>query len=67
MAKYPPGSMFKLLQSLIGLEEGLVNYDEQLYIDLSNIGDLAPEGYYDLKKQLLSLQIIIFINCLEKL
>ena len=50
MATYPPGSMFKLIQSLIGLEEGLVKYDDQLYIDLKSIGDLAPAGNYDLKK-----------------
>ena len=26
MATYPPGSMFKLIQSLIGLEKNLVRY-----------------------------------------
>ena len=50
MANYPPGSMFKLLQSLIGLEKNLINYDDETYINLSNIGDLAPEGMYDLSK-----------------
>ena len=67
MAKYPPGSIFKLLQSLIGLEEGLVNYDEQLYIDLSNIGDLAPEGYYDLKKAIVKSSNNYFYKLFRKI
>jgi len=49
MATYPPGSMFKLIQALIGLEKNIVSYDDKIYVDLSSIGDLATEGLYDLE------------------
>ena len=61
MATYPPGSIFKLIQALIGLEQKLVDYNDQIYIDLSNIGDLAPEGYYDLKKAIVTSLSLIHI------
>ncbi|MBS0000804.1 MAG: peptidoglycan glycosyltransferase [Cyclobacteriaceae bacterium] len=50
MAMYPPGSMFKIVQSLIALQEGVLNPDELIYSDGNLIGDLAPNGYYDLRK-----------------
>ena len=50
MAMYPPGSMFKTIQALIALQEGVVHPDEQIYSDGRLIGDLAPNGYYDIKK-----------------
>ena len=49
MAMYPPGSMFKTLQSLIALQENVVKPDELIYSDGRLIGDLAPNGYYDIK------------------
>jgi penicillin-binding protein 2 len=49
-AKYPPGSMFKTVQSLIALQEGVVSSTEEIYSDGRLIGDLAPNGYYDVKK-----------------
>jgi len=49
MAMYPPGSMFKTLQSLIALQENVVKPDEFIYSDGRLIGDLAPNGYYDIK------------------
>jgi len=49
MAMYPPGSMFKTLQSLIALQENVVKPDELIYSDGTLIGDLAPNGYYDIK------------------
>ena len=49
-ATYPPGSMFKTIQSLIALQEGVIAENEKIYSDLSLIGDLAPAGYYDVKK-----------------
>lgn len=67
MATYPPGSMFKLIQSLIGLEKKLVNYDDNIYIDLSNIGDLAPEGYYDLKKAIVKSSNNYFFKLFRKI
>lgn len=50
MAMYPPGSIFKIIQSLIGLEEGVIDPNEEVYVDGTLIGDHAPPGYYDLKK-----------------
>lgn len=49
MAMYPPGSMFKTVQSLIALQENVVKPDELIYSDGRLIGDLAPNGYYDIK------------------
>ena len=37
MANYPPGSTFKPVNALIGLQEGVVNYNTKFYCDL---------GYY---------------------
>ena len=48
MAMYPPGSIFKIVQSLIGLQENVLNVNETVYIDGKNIGDHAPPGYYTL-------------------
>ncbi|MGB5929883.1 MAG: penicillin-binding transpeptidase domain-containing protein, partial [Cyclobacteriaceae bacterium] len=50
MATYPPGSMFKCVQSLIALQEGVITGREQIYCDGSLIGDHAPRGYYDVPK-----------------
>jgi len=50
MAMYPPGSMFKTVQSLIALQEGVLKADELIYSDGTLIGDLAPIGYYDLRE-----------------
>jgi penicillin-binding protein 2 len=49
-ARYPPGSMFKTIQGMIALHEEKIDPDEKIYTDGSNIGDLAPPGYYDLVK-----------------
>ncbi|MFA0962083.1 penicillin-binding protein 2 [Roseivirga sp. BDSF3-8] len=50
MATYPPGSMFKCVQSLIALQEGVITATEKIYCDGSLIGDHAPTGYYDVPK-----------------
>lgn len=49
-AMYPPGSMFKTVQSLIALQEKVTYPREQIYSDNTLIGDLAPTGYYDIPK-----------------
>ena len=50
MAMYPPGSIFKTVQALIGLQEKVIDPNESIYVDGSLIGDHAPPGYYDLNK-----------------
>ncbi|MFY0626468.1 MAG: peptidoglycan glycosyltransferase [Reichenbachiella sp.] len=50
MAMYPPGSIFKIVQGLIALEEGVITATEELYCDGTLIGDHAPVGYYDMRK-----------------
>ncbi len=37
MAKYPPGSTFKVINALIGMQEGVVGYNSKFYCDM---------GYY---------------------
>ena len=49
-ALYPPGSMFKTLQGLIALQEGVITPNEQIYCDGTLIGDHAPPGYYNVVK-----------------
>jgi len=48
MAMYPPGSIFKIVQSLIGLEQGVLRPNEEIFVDGTLIGDHAPPGYYNL-------------------
>ncbi len=47
-ANYPPGSMFKTIQGIIGMHEGVVDSAELVYCDGTHIGDLAPPGYYNM-------------------
>ncbi|MEM6735441.1 MAG: penicillin-binding transpeptidase domain-containing protein [Bacteroidota bacterium] len=49
-ARYPPGSMFKTIQGIIAMHEGVVQPDEIIKTDGSNIGDLAPPGKYWMEK-----------------
>lgn len=49
-AMYPPGSMFKTIQSLIAMQEGQLGKYEQIYCDNTLIGDHAPIGSYNVVK-----------------
>jgi penicillin-binding protein 2 len=49
-AMYPPGSMFKTVQSLIAMQEGKLRPQEEILCEGGLIGDLAPPGKYDVKK-----------------
>lgn len=50
MATYAPGSMFKTVQALVALQEGVITTDEQIFCEGGLIGDHAPPGYYDVIK-----------------
>ncbi|WP_422360678.1 peptidoglycan D,D-transpeptidase FtsI family protein [Reichenbachiella sp.] len=50
MAMYPPGSIFKIVQGLIALEEGVIGAYDKIYCDHSLIGDHAPQGIYDMRR-----------------
>ena len=50
MAQYPAGSIFKTVQALLALDEGITHPQEQIYCDNLSIGDHAPPGFYDIKK-----------------
>lgn len=47
MSVYPPGSTFKPLQALIGLQEGVIKADENIFCAGNLVGDHAPPGYYN--------------------
>lgn len=49
-AMYPPGSMFKTIQSLIALQEGTIAVTQNIFCKGDLIGDLAPPGKYNIKK-----------------
>jgi len=50
MAMYPPGSIFKTIQGLIAMQEGVVSPTEEIYCDGTLIADHAPSGYYDMHR-----------------
>lgn len=49
-AKYPPGSIFKTVQALIALDEGVINTTDKIKVTLGKIGDHAPAGMYDVTR-----------------
>ncbi len=49
-AMYPPGSMFKTVQSLIGMQEKIVGPYEKVLCNYSPMGDHAPNGIYDVNR-----------------
>ena len=49
-AMYPPGSMFKTVQSLIAMQEKKLTPTEKIMCEGGLIGDLAPPGIYDVKR-----------------
>ena len=46
-AKYPPGSIFKTVQALIALDEGIITVDEKIRPRKMHLGDHAPIQPYD--------------------
>jgi penicillin-binding protein 2 len=48
MAMYPPGSIFKTLQALIALQEGVIGPNEKISSYNGPMGDHAPDGMYDI-------------------
>ena len=52
-AMYPPGSMFKTVQSLIALQEKVVYPNEVIITDNTLIGDLSPPGRYTMPRAIM--------------
>ncbi len=48
LSLYPPGSIFKIVQSLVGQQEGILKPSTTFYCDGSVIGDHVSPGYYNL-------------------
>lgn len=46
-ASYPPGSIFKLLQTIVALGDSSTTLNEKIYCRYGRMGDHAPQGYYD--------------------
>lgn len=46
-ASYPPGSIFKLLQTIVALGDSSTTLSEKIYCQHGRMGDHAPPGYYD--------------------
>lgn len=54
MGTYPPGSIFKLVQAAIALEEGIVKDGESYRIGpYPNMGDHSPAGSYTIQKAIM--------------
>ncbi|MCO6359454.1 penicillin-binding protein 2 [Roseivirga pacifica] len=49
-AQYPPGSIFKTVQALIALDEGVISADEAIMVYNIHMGDHAPSGKYDVTR-----------------
>ncbi len=49
-AQYPPGSIFKTVQALIALDDGVITPEEKLKVNLGVMGDHAPAGLYDVAR-----------------
>jgi penicillin-binding protein 2 len=45
---YPPGSIFKIAQALVGQQMGVITPNTTIYCDGSIIGDHVTPGYYNL-------------------
>jgi len=67
MAMYPPGSIFKTVQALIGLEQGVIDPNELIYIDGTLIGDHAPPGLYDLHEAIKQSSNNYFFKAFRKI
>ncbi|WP_071387073.1 penicillin-binding transpeptidase domain-containing protein [Roseivirga seohaensis] len=67
MATYPAGSVFKTVQALIALDEGVIKPNEQIYVDLSGIGDHAPAGYYDVARGIEKSSNNYFLEVMRRL
>ena len=67
MAAYPPGSIFKIVQGLVALEEGVIGENEKIYCDGSLIGDHAPRGYYDMRRGIMLSSNNFFVKVFRRM
>lgn len=66
MATYPPGSIFKTVQSLIALQEGVIKPEERIACFSSPMGDHAAFGYYDIVKGIKYSSNTFFYNLVKR-
>lgn len=67
MAMYPPGSIFKIIQGLIALEQGLIGPYDQVYCDGRLIGDHAPPGSYNMRRAIMLSSNNYFFKLFRKI
>ncbi|MFB6307625.1 MAG: penicillin-binding transpeptidase domain-containing protein, partial [Flavobacteriales bacterium] len=66
-SEYPPGSIFKIVQSLIGMNEGILTPKTEFYCDGSVIGDHVSPGYYNLFEAIRSSSNMYFYLAFKKM
>ncbi len=67
MSRYPPGSTFKPLCGLIGLQEGIISPSSTMYTGTCpQVGDHAPIGYYTVRKAIQWSSNCYFINLFKR-
>jgi len=65
-AVYPPGSIFKTVQALIALDEGLIGVDEKIKPRKMHMGDHAPIQPYDVPEGIKVSSNNYFFEVMEK-
>lgn len=67
MTRYPPGSTFKPLCALIGLQEGVISPTNLIYTgSCPNVGDHAAIGYYNVGRAIQSSSNCYFIQLFKR-
>lgn len=71
-SRQPPGSTFKPIMGLVGMEMGIINpsttvYNSGAYVRGRRYGDTAPVGNYDLKKALTFSSNTYFFALMDKI
>lgn len=69
-SKYPPGSIFKLLQTVVGLGDSSTTLKDKIYCRSGIIGDHAPPGYYNCHRAIMlssnTYYVMLYRRMLDK-